>query len=290
MFLRKLLTSIVYTIIVLIIGRNLLFLPKVPMLYTTANSNAYKALKTHITELINKKPGYYSVYVADFRSSLTLGINEHTVLTGASVNKVPIVAVLYYLASKGKVNLDRKIVLQKNDIQDYGTGSIRYQNPGTVYSIKTLAKLTLQQSDNTAAHILANIIGMDTIQKTINSWGLSQTDMANNKTSLTDMALLYKKIYAGNITSKSLTNELLGFMRDTENEQRLPVKLPDSTIVYHKTGDGVGNVHDVGIVQQGDTTYFIGVLTNDVGGHESETADTIGQISSMVYAFMKDQG
>ncbi len=290
MWFRKLLTIIIYTVIVLVIGRNLLFLPKITSLYNPTNGIAYDSLKSHLTDLISKKPGHYSVYVSDLNSPLTLGINEQTVLTGASVNKVPIIAVLYYLANKGKISLDRKIVLQKDDIQDYGTGSIRYQQPGSVYSVKTLAKLTLQESDNTAAHILATIIGMPTIQKTINSWGLLQTDMANNKTSLPDMALLYKKIYMGDITSKALTKELLGFMADTENETRLPAKLPDSAIVYHKTGDGVGNVHDVGIVRAGTTVYFVGVLTNDVGGHEQDTANTIGQISKMVYDFMTNQG
>jgi beta-lactamase class A len=290
MWLKKLLTIIVYTFVTLLIGRNLLFLPKIPQLYNSSNAYTLSLIKTRIHNLVSTKPGQYSVYVEDLTSPLSFGINEQTVFTGASVNKVPIIAVLYYLANKGKIDLDRKIVLQQSDIQDYGTGSMRYQKPGTVYSVKTLAKLTLQESDNTAAHILANSIGMPTIQNMINSWGLLQTDMANNKTSLMDMAKLYKKIYTGNVTSPALTKELLDFMKDTDNEKRLPEKLPESTIVYHKTGDAVGNVHDVGIVTANGKMYFIGVLTADVGGHEDETAATIATISKIVYDFMTNQG
>jgi beta-lactamase class A len=286
---RKLLTTIVYTCLVLLIGRNLTLLPKVSSIYNPVTTFGTDELKQQIMHVIKQKPGHYSVYVSDFKSPLSFGINEHTVLTGASVNKVPIVAVLYYLAQKGKLSLDQKIVLQKDDIQDYGTGSLRYQQPGGTYSLKTLAKLTLQESDNTAAHILGQRLTMDTIQTTITHWGLTQTDMADNKTSLTDMELLYRKIYTGQITSKALTKELLGFMRDTETEDRLPDELPDDAIVYHKTGDAIGSVHDVGIITGNGQTYFIGVMTSDIGDTEQETKQTIATISKMVYDFMKNK-
>jgi beta-lactamase class A len=216
MFFRKLLTIVMYTCLVLIIGRNMTFLPKLSSIYNPTTGYALTHLKEQTQSLIKKHPGQYSVYVADVKNpSLSFGINEHMVFTGASVNKVQIIAVLYYLA---------------------------------------------------------------------------KTDMEHNKTSLTDMELLYRKIYSGQITSKALTHELLGFMRDTDNEDRLPKNLPDDAIVYHKTGDAIGNLHDVGIVSVNGQTYFIGVMTNDIGDNENETEETMATISKMVYDFMKNQG
>ena len=69
-----------------------------------------------------------------------MGINESVIFTAASVNKVPILAALYEEAQKGNVDFNRVITLQASDIQDYGTGSIRYDPPGTTYSVKTLAQ------------------------------------------------------------------------------------------------------------------------------------------------------
>ena len=288
--LRKLFTIITLSLFLLLIGRNLTFLPKVPFIFTQSQNIALSQLKANIQQLTAKQKGHYSVLFVDLNNPKnTIGINEHTMLTGASVNKVPIIATLYYLANKGNINLDQKVVLQKADIQDYGTGSLRYQKPGGVYSLKLLTKLTLQQSDNTAAHIIGHRLGTQTIQDIMRDFGLTQTNMAANKTSLSDMALLYEKIYNNEVTSPALTKEFLGFMSDTESEERLPDQLPTTTTVYHKTGDGIGFVHDVGIVKDDKNAYFLGVMTSDIGDHEKETKQTIAQISKDVYEYMEKQ-
>jgi len=287
---RKLFTLITVSLILLIIGRNLTFLPKVSSIYTKATTYNTDLLKKNIQNLIAKQKGHYSVLFVDLNNpENTLGINENMMLTGASVNKVQIISALYSLANKGIINLDQKITLQKKDIQNYGTGSLRYQKPGEIYSLKTLAQLTLQQSDNTAAHIISNRLRTQTTQDIMKDLGLTQTNMEDNKTSLSDMATLFQKIYYKKVASPALTKELLGFMKDTEIENRLPQQLPQSAIVYHKTGNGVGFVHDVGIVKDGDNAYFIGVMSADVGESEKEAQETIATISKQIYDFMKTQ-
>ncbi len=274
---RKLLTIIVYTFIVLLIGRNLTLLPRF-VVFTSPHA-IRTDLKKETERIIADKKGNYGVYFADFATGETFGINEEEMFTAASLNKVPIVAVLYYLENKGKIDLDEQITLQKEDIQDYGTGSLRYQKPGTTYSLKTLAKLALKQSDNTAAYILSQKIGTPVIQKIINQWGLTQTNMEENQTSPKDMYILFAKIFNNEVTSQDKTKELLGFMRETDIEDRLPAKLPSSATVYHKTGDAVGNLHDVGIITEGNTVFFLGVLTSDIGAEEKATKETIAAIA-----------
>lgn len=280
---RKLLTIIVYTLVVLLIGRNLVSLPRFSLFSDPASYG--KDLKKETASIIKEKKGNYGIYFLNLDDGTTFGINDEMTFTAASVNKVPIVAALYALAKQNKVDLDDQVTLQERDIQDYGTGSLRYQKPGGVYSLRTLAKLSLQQSDNTAAHILGERIGTDVIQPMIESWGLTQTDMDNNKTSPKDMGILFTKIYRGEITTPALTKELLGFMRDTDIEDRLPHLLPSSASVYHKTGDAVGNLHDVGIIQYTNQTFFLGVMTSDIGEDEDGTKQTIAEIAKNVLTF-----
>ncbi len=283
---RKVFTIIVYTIIMLLIGRNLTQLPRF-YLFTTEKEqkNMFVInLKKQVHDLIKSAKGNYGVYYADLKNTDTIGINHKEIFTGASVNKVPIVAVLYYLQEKGEIDLDEQITLQQVDIQDYGTGTLRYQEPGGVYSLKTLAKLSLQQSDNTAAHILAKRIGVPAIQKTIEQWGLTQTDMENNKTSPYDMYLLFKKLYKGEIASIGRTQELFGFMIDTDIEDRLPANMPANTNVYHKTGDATGGLHDIGIIQKDGTVFFLGVMTSDIGNSEKEVKEKIAKLAATILA------
>ncbi len=96
-----------------------------------------KDIKAETEKTISGRRGNYGIYFADFSTGQNFGINEKEMFVAASVNKVPIVATFYYLENKGKINFDKQITLQKRDIQDYGTGSLRYAKPGSTYSEKT---------------------------------------------------------------------------------------------------------------------------------------------------------
>jgi len=284
---KKTFYIVLLIIITLIIGRNLTFLPKFDFLSNPKNE--VESLKKDVGDLIARNRGSYAVYFLSLSKDKSFGINQNGVYTGASVNKVPIIAVLYYLASKNKINLDEKVTIQQTDIQDYGTGILRYEKEGAVYSLRTLARLSLQKSDNTAIYVLLGKIGEETVQKTIKAWGLTQTDIANNKTSLTDIAILFQKIYNQEVLTSSLTKELLGFLTDTDIEDRIPRLLPENTIIYHKTGDAIGTMHDVGIIKNKDTVFFLGVLTSDIGDKEKEAQNTIAEIAKRVFDFEMKQ-
>lgn len=276
---RKLGTFIIFAVFFIFLGRQLTFLPMINLSRDAFEND----LKKDITKIINGKGGFYSIYYKDLKTESSFGIDEHQVETGASINKIPIVAALYLLDKQEKINLDERITIQQDDLQDYGTGSLRYQKMPQTYSLRNLAKLSLKESDNTAAHILSVRIGEDVIQKFINNWGMNQTIMADNQTSAYDMSILFEKIYKGEIASPANTKELLSFMTETETEDRLPKKLPTNTKIYHKSGDGEGFIHDVGIIEINNHAYYLGVMTSDVSGKEVQTSDIISQISKFIF-------
>lgn len=244
-------------------------------------------LQKKIVSLIGNTWKNYSVYVKDYSSDFTVGINESVIFTAASVNKIPILANLYVRVQKKQIDLDTPVTLQASDIQDYGTGTIRYDPPGTSYSVKTLTRLMMQKSDNTAAFLLAHyVVGVDAIQSQLADWGLTQTDMIGNKTSNKDMERMLAKIYTGGIANTALTQEMLAFMKDSDFEDRIPLLLPKDTTVYHKTGDGDGAVHDVGIIEYKDKKYYLGVFTSDITD-EDQAKKLIGTLSKTVYDFLK---
>jgi len=283
---RKLFTILVYTFVVLLIGRNITSLPRFT-LFTNATSYT-EELKKEIEGVVNKTQGNYGIYFINLTDNTTFGISEDMTYTAASVNKVPIVAALYSLSGEGKIDLDEQITLQEKDIQDYGTGTLRYQKPGSVYTLRTLAKLALNLSDNTAAHILNEKVGTERIQEKVDSWGMTQTDMEENKTSAKDMGVLFQKLYKSEIISEALSKEVLGFMNETDIEDRLPRLLPSDAVVYHKTGDSVGSLHDVGIIQRGNTVFYLGVFTSDIGKDEQAAKETISHIARTAVVFYEN--
>lgn len=244
-----------------------------------------------LKKLIKQKIGLdwknYSILVVDTKSDFRVAINDTEMFTAASVNKIPILAALYIGIQNGEIDPDQIITVQEEDIQDYGTGSIRYDGAGSTYTIKTLARLMMQQSDNTAAYILANhIIGMDTIQSLLNQWGMTQTDMINNKTANNDVFHIMKKIYQRNIANPAYTQEMLAFFKDTEFEDRIPGLLPKNVQVYHKIGSEIGYMHDVGVVVAPNITYYIGILTSDIT-NEKEATKLMAEVSKLIYEYVK---
>ena len=242
-------------------------------------------VESAIKAIVDKQRGSWSVYFVDFHNNQRFGINEQVIYRAASVNKLYTLTSLYYLAGKEEIDLDETVTLQRRDIQDFGTGTIRYDPPGTVYSFKTLARLLTEKSDNTAEYILESRIGQSKIQSLVEQFGMKQTSIADNKTSLADVALLFEKMRNGEITGKAQTLEMIDLLDKSDFEDRLPALLPADTHVYHKIGNEVGNTHDVGIIVKDDMVYFLGVFSSDVGDTEEDAKKAIAEISKIVFDF-----
>lgn len=277
---RKILAGfLIYSVILLFVGRNMSFLPVI-----NSGPKAIDPLekKEAVQEVLKDRNGKFSVYYQDITSGASFGIDDKKVLTGASLNKLYIVGFLYHLAAKGEIDLEEKITIQKEDIQDYGTGSLRYEGEGKPYSLKTLSELAFRQSDNTAAFVIAVRIGRDKIQEYAISLGLGATDIENNKTSAHDAGIFLKLLYDKKITTAPLTQELMGYMIDTDFEDRLPLFLKDKAVVYHKSADATNMVHDAGIVDDGKAPFVVVVLSNEVKD-EQDAKITIGKIAHELF-------
>lgn len=277
---------VIYSVILLFIGRNLYFLPEIK--FGSNKTQAEDIRKNVLEKFLKKEKGSYSVYYKDLKTGQEFGINENKLLTAASLNKLLIVSYLYNLARESQINLEDKITIQKEDIQDYGTGSLRYEGEGKPYSLKTLTMLSLEQSDNTAAHVLSLRLGEDKIQEYAKKLGLVSTIMVDNKTTARDMGKILELIYLKKITTEALTGELLDFMRDTDFEDRLVRDLPSSIVVYHKAADATNMVHDVGIIDPAvggaseGNAFILAVLTSDIKDEENAKR-TIGKIAKFIY-------
>lgn len=245
-------------------------------------------LKTLVKSLADTRWKNYSVVVMSLNSDFVMSLNETAIYDAASVAKIPILVTLYHEVSEGTIDMNKQITIQAKDVQDYGTGSIQYDPPGSVYSIRTLASLMIKKSDNTAAYVLANfVLSLKNIQTYIESLGTTQTDMNENTTSNGDIAILFRDMFAGKIANAALTTEMIGLLKDTDFENRLPAKLPEGAIVYHKIGTGLGGaIHDAGVVQSDTAKYYIGVFTANAGSEEQANAD-IADLSRAVYDFMQ---
>jgi beta-lactamase class A len=243
-------------------------------------------LSENVTAITKEHEGNYSVRFEHFKKNASFGLNDEVVVDAASVNKIPILAAVYYLANKGELNLDEEITIAEKDVQNYGTGTIYTRKPPHIYSIRELVRLMMHVSDNTAAYVLSNrVVGRAQVQKIAEEFGMKNTDISENTTTNRDQATLMRAIFESKVAGSDLTTEMKGFMEDTIFEDRLPSLIPEEVHVYHKIGNQVRVIHDVGVIEFSNEQYYLGVLTTDIPD-EDEAKNTIGEISKVVYEFV----
>ncbi|MDO8270072.1 MAG: serine hydrolase [Candidatus Levybacteria bacterium] len=278
---RKIIILLFYSFFLILLGRNLLFIPQI-QLGGAPKVKDPDTIRDEVITFLKTQKGDFNVYYEDLKSGDSFSIHGSTVLTAASINKLPIVAYLYHLASKKEIDLQETIVIQKSDIQDYGTGSLRYEKPGQPYTLQHLAKLSLKESDNTAAHVLTIRLGEENIQSYAYQIGMGSTSMVDNDTTARDIGKFYEMLYHNKIANQALSQELLGYMEDTEFEDRIPPLLPRELHVYHKTGDGVNFIHDGGIISNGENPFTLVVLSSNIAD-EKMAKNTISKIALLVF-------
>lgn len=279
---RKLAIFVFYSFFLIILGRNLIFIPQISLGGVSSVKDT-EQIRDGVIEYLKEQTGEYNVCYKDLVSEEYFRVRPDTVLTAASLNKLPIIAYLYNLAHRNKLELQETVVIQETDIQDYGTGSLRYEKPGKAYTLQYLAQLAMQQSDNTAAHVLSIRLGEANIQDYAYQLGMSATNMVENETSCRDMETFFTALYGNKIASPALTREMLGYMEDTQFEDRLPRLIDKEIHVYHKIGDGINFVHDAGIINKDKNPFILVVTSSNLQGSEEKAKEVIGTVAKMIY-------
>jgi beta-lactamase class A len=217
-----------------------------------------------LESIVSGQKGSYALYVLDIPSQQWYGFSADAQVDAASVNKVAILAALYHEVGLSRMNLDTIITTKPNDIQDYGTGSIRYDPIGSSYTLRTLAKLMTEQSDNTASFLVAQAVGLQTIQSLTVSWGLRKTVVGDATTSAREIGSLFDMIYRGQVAPPALTAEMIDFLTHTDSKDRIPALLPPDLRIAHKIGNHVGVLNDAGIVYLADRPYIIVIMGQNI--------------------------
>jgi beta-lactamase class A len=171
-----------------------------------------------------------------------------------------------------------------SDIQNFGTGSIRYDPVGTTYTLAELARRMAKQSDNTAAYMLTKRLGQQAIQDRIAAWGMTNTSVADDTTTPADVGTLFVKLGKRQLLPPSQTVAVLGLLTDTDFEDRLPALLPNYAIIAHKIGtESNGVINDAGLVITPTRSYAIAIMTTGTDVDQAIHAEQ--QVSLDVYNF-----
>lgn len=253
-------------------------------------------LKKLIEGEVSKFTGEASIVVKDLNMDWEISLNKDKAFPSASLAKVPIMTAVFKAAGEGRINLNNTLQL-KGSQKVNGSGVLKQMPAGSELSVARLVEYMIIESDNTAANILINLLGMDYLNDFFKEAGLKRTNLSRkmmdfrfrrngieNYTTSEDLAYLLEEVYRGRIINKNVSRRCLEILKRQNINDRIPAKLPANVIVAHKTGLERNVCHDAGIVFTGKGNFLICILTKNADRRKT-AKDFIANISLYTYDY-----
>jgi len=251
-------------------------------------------LENKIKEFIRTQKGNVAVVVKNLRTNEEIKINENLVFPSASTIKLAIMSELLSKVNEGRFNLHDTIELTE-DMKTGGDGILKELNYGHKFTLEEIMTLMIIISDNMATNILINLLGMNSINETIQKLGLKSTKLQRkmmdsqaskegreNLVSAYDLVHILELIYKGRNINEKYSELMISILKRQQVRGRLDLYLPEEVVIAHKTGDLNNLEHDSGIVYLSNMEYIICVLTNETETNK-DGREIIGKISKIVY-------
>jgi|WetSurMetagenome_2_1015567.scaffolds.fasta_scaffold130504_1 beta-lactamase class A len=251
-----------------------------------------------VEDSISQAPGEWGVVCKGLTMSLEVQHNPDVVFASASLIKLPILVAIMVSAKKGLLDLDTLLAVDHSTIPEddlEGSGIIIRLTSPLKLTIRDLCVLMIIASDNYATNMLIDLLGMQTINQTLESLGLVNTrvtcmishfeklrNIDRNPITPAETCRLLEMIYRGELPNSELMQEIL---RRQIYGTRIPMLLPyedDDLIIAHKTGTLKTVAHDAGFLRTSRGDYILCVLTQRQPA-VTDTNMAIAQLSANIY-------
>ena len=259
---------------------------------TMYRTNEMAGLKSQLTGLMAQYPMIKpSIYVWEYEKGQYVDINGDNLYSAASIIKLPVLVRLFKSIEANQMTIYDEMLLT-DYYQSSGSGNLQYAQTGRKYSLDSLAKTMIQDSDNTSTNmIMAKLGGMDDINIGLRDWGISRTYVrtwlpdlkGTNKTTAKDMAkILYNLDNPGflNVNSREF---IIDYMSHVKNNRLIAAGLGDGAMFIHKTGDIGTMLGDAGIVYAPNGKKYIVVILANRPHNAPQGKDFIVKASSLIY-------
>ena len=176
-----------------------------------------------------------------------------------------------------------------------GSGHLQYQQSNQKLSTEKLAELMIQDSDNTATNmLLSKIGGINTANRVMKNWGISDTHMGNwlpdlsgtNVTTAENMGKILYNLDNPELLSLPSRSKIVEIMSNVKNVYLIQAGIGRDAQFIHKTGNIANMIGDAGIVEMPNGHKYIVVIMVDRPHNAFQAKDFIIEASRTVYNYM----
>ena len=259
---------------------------------TMYHTSEMSGLKKQLQNLMAQYPAINpAIYVWEYDRGQYLDINAEKIYPAASIIKLPVLVRMFKAIEANQFTIYDEMKMHEQ-YRSSGSGNLQYARAGNSYTIDHLAKIMIQDSDNTSTNmIMAKLGGMDDINIGLRDWGISTTYVrtwlpdlgGTNKTTAADIAkILYNLDNPGflNINSRE---SIIDYMSHVKNDRLIQAGLGDGALFIHKTGDIGTMLGDAGIVYAPNGKKYIIVILANRPYNSPQGKDFIVKASELIY-------
>jgi beta-lactamase class A len=242
-------------------------------------------LQAEVVQLAQESDANVGVALVELGGSQPLSWNYQgdQSFVAASTYKLPLLMEEAQLLAAGSIGASDSLCYSDTDWED---GWFADYADGSCYTRQELATRVGQESDNTAAHILADTIGGGSgLNAYARAHGAMESEFYDpNTTTANALARLWVNEASGQAGGAAAQRWLYPLLTHTNYETGIPFGTPSGTNVVHKIGILDSEVNDAALVTNGPRgAYVLVVMTDGPGG--SGGWQLAAAISSAVWQF-----
>jgi len=249
-----------------------------------------------------------AVSIADLETGAEFHYHADRWFHAASTIKVAILVGVFGAIFRGELLPQSRVHVRNRFLSAYDGSPYRVRldrdaNPdvhrevGRTLRVSELAYAMITTSSNLATNLLLDLVGLDVLQRTLESFGLEGVDLRrgvedekafqagiNNRITANGLVGLLRLIGEEHAFSPALSRQMVNVLLGQQFKSGIPAGLPRSARVAHKTGEISTIAHDAGLVYLPDRRpYALAVLTEWEPSATGRSA-TIAAASYLAYA------
>ena len=224
-------------------------------------NNAKEIFALHaIAEEMNAVPGHTGFYYKNLVTGYEYGVRENELFSAASVIKLPLFMHILTECHAGRMSMEEKLLVTEEDKVPI-CGALTLFTGEVEADIRTLCRLMISISDNTATNRLIRRVTFEGAAAGFRAMGLKKTKLKRmmydykaaqaglqNVICPREIGLLLERLYREAFASPEVCKEALDVLLLQQVDHKLNGKICGAVPIAHKTGEDDQLSNDVGIV------------------------------------------
>lgn len=260
---------------------------------TSKEKALFEKLRARIEAVDRSLDGVMGVAIRDHKTGATIEIRADEVFPTASTIKLAILYELFHQAQERRIDLAEVTRPPLPRVQ--GGGVLQRLGGNVSFTWRDLAVLMIGWSDNEATNVLARRVGIDAVNRRLDTLGLAKTrlrrlmmDLAaaregrENVTTPGELLRLMDTVVRGTGLPADRATDMRAVAATPESHTAFRAPLPDGVVAYTKSGDLEGVRCEVGSVDLPGRPYTAAVMTTYLH-RDTDGEAAIREVSAAVY-------